>query len=381
MYNHALVRYFPFKEIHQGANISLYGMGLVGHQFVAQIISTNYCTIHAAVDKNWKNMKPYMGVKISDPSVLKTDSDSLIIITIQDRKIVSDIYKELLNIGIEAKRIISAIETQYPCPVSYVIENKLLGKEFVDTEEYDIILQMHQCLKVATVPGKEMVRVGNPHDGGYMMLDDFSMGNIAYSFGINNDVSWDSAMVSKGYKVYMYDHTIDALPYEDTNFFFFRKGIADRINHSPELDSLDHYIVVNRHQGIDHMILKMDVEGAEWGALQMISSSILQQFDQIVLEVHGLCDLPNLPSKIRELRHVNQTHQLIHIHPNNYAKVLWINHKPFPDTLELTYVNKNNRKFISSDSVFPISSDAPCLENYPEIELGLWNDNKYYENC
>ena len=49
------------------------------------------------------------------------------------------------------------------------------------------------------------------HDGGYILLDDFHEGSIAYSFGISTDVTWDKEMASRGYDVFMYDHTIDKL--------------------------------------------------------------------------------------------------------------------------------------------------------------------------
>ena len=64
------------------------------------------------------------------------------------------------------------------------------------------------------VLGAKYRRVGRDFDGGYVMLDDFSSQKFdaAYSFGINDDVSWDEAMAALGMDIFMYDHTIEKLP-------------------------------------------------------------------------------------------------------------------------------------------------------------------------
>ena len=66
-------------------------------------------------------------------------------------------------------------------------------------------------LHIAKVGGFDLVRTGKHYDGGYIMLDDFHAGDIAYSFGICDDVSWDKDMASRGYDIFMYDHTIDMI--------------------------------------------------------------------------------------------------------------------------------------------------------------------------
>ena len=38
-------------------------------------------------------------------------------------------------------------------------------------------------------------RIGSPHDGGYIMIDDYiHTSNPAYSFGVGRNVSWESHM-------------------------------------------------------------------------------------------------------------------------------------------------------------------------------------------
>ncbi|MBQ4430570.1 MAG: hypothetical protein II877_03625, partial [Synergistaceae bacterium] len=134
--------------------------------------------------------------------------------------------------------------------------------DFITSPQYYDELQ--ELLHVGKAVGFGLVRVGRDNDGGYVMLDDFG-GGIAYSFGIAGDVSWDKDMASRGYDVYMYDHTIDGLPEDNPRFHWSKLGISDGMTHDGRLKSLEELIASNGHEGKHNMILKMDVEGAEWG--------------------------------------------------------------------------------------------------------------------
>ncbi len=142
-------------------------------------------------------------------------------------------------------------------------------------------LHMHK------VVDKNFVRVGRPNDGGYIMIDDFK-GNVAYSFGIADDVSWDLGMANRGYEVFMYDPTIDGLPQENERFHFFKEGIAGFEFPDKNLNTLENFIRRNGHEDKTDMILKMDVEGAEWSFLATVSSETLSKFDQMIFEFHDL---------------------------------------------------------------------------------------------
>ncbi len=93
--------------------------------------------------------------------------------------------------------------------------------------DMDYHREIHRLMKLKTVSDSELIRVGNPNDGGYVMVDDCDAfgTKIAYSLGISNDVSWDEGMANKGYIIYMYDPTIPGLPKKRAEFRFFRKGI------------------------------------------------------------------------------------------------------------------------------------------------------------
>ena len=106
-----------------------------------------------------------------------------------------------------------------------LMNHPIRTQEIVTTPEY--YRELHSLLHIAKVEGFDLVRTGKHNDGGYIMLDDFHAENIAYSFGICDDVSWDKDMASRGYDFFMYDHTIDRLPEENPRFHWSKLGIAD----------------------------------------------------------------------------------------------------------------------------------------------------------
>ena len=178
--------------------------------------------------------------------------------------------------------------------------------------------ELQDLLHIAKVEGIDLVRIGREYDGGYIMLNDFHDGGIAYSFGISNDVSWDKDMASRGYDVFMYDHTIDELPEQNPHFHWSKLGIADGETHDDRLKTIDELIKQNHHEDKRNMILKMDVEGAEWGFLSQVDSETLSQFSQITLEFHNVINNRDTKQVLEALRKLNITHQLIHVHANNY---------------------------------------------------------------
>ncbi len=246
--------------------------------------------------------------------------------------------------------------------------------EFIVSADYYSELQ--DLLHIAKVEGFELVRTGREHDGGYILLDDFHAGDVAYSFGIRDDVSWDKDMASRGYDVFMYDHTIDSLPEENPRFHWSRLGIADGVTQDDRLKTLDELIHANHHEDKHNMILKMDVEGAEWGFLEQISSEKLSRFSQIALELHWILSGRNQATILNSLKKLNQTHQLVHIHPCNFGEYITVSGKNFPDILQVLYVRKGSYSCnVNYEVNLPLPIDNADRISAPDFELGRWNEH------
>ncbi|MBQ6297375.1 MAG: FkbM family methyltransferase [Selenomonadaceae bacterium] len=250
-----------------------------------------------------------------------------------------------------------------------------LEKINVNLEYYEAL---RERLKIKKIVDKNFVRLGKPNDGGYIMVDNFNVSEgIAYSFGICDDVSWDLDMVRRDYDVFMYDPTIDALPFNHEKFHFFQEGVLGIEIKEQHMNTLENFIKRNGHESKSNMILKMDVEGAEWSFLSTVTSETLNQFDQIIFEFHDMTspkDQSVMNATLACLTKINRTHSLVHLHANSCGSALVLEDKIlFPNALELTYVKTSNYELVDDENIFlPIPLDQPC-NGYQEISLGYWN--------
>jgi hypothetical protein len=219
-------------------------------------------------------------------------------------------------------------------------------------------------------------RIGKNYDGGYVMVDDFSDRIVAaYSFGISNDCSWDEQIANKGIDVFMYDHTIRGLPQENNRFHFFKYGVCG-FQKTKRLKTLAQFVKENNHANADELILKMDVEGAEWDALDYSDIELLKKFSQIVIEFHGLVGACYDGNKFEIVRRVlsklNLTHQSLHVNGNGYAQILSLGKVCLPDSLEVLYVSRDKYKdkLVKNERLFPTELDLPSSKDFPSVILG-----------
>ena len=283
---------------------------------------------------------------------------------------------ETLHEVFKTRPVTAALVSLYMLPVRKLLmpPEYLTSSSLTLTASTEYYKELHGLLHIAKAEGYELVRTGQDNDGGYVMLDDFP-GGIAYSFGINNDVSWDKDMAARGYDIFMYDHTIDGLPEQNARFHWSKFGIADGVTHDDRLKDLEELISRNGHENQRDMILKMDVEGAEWGFFERVKSETLSQFSQMTFEFHEVLNADYTQRILSGLRKINETHQLIHLHANNYcSNYFTAGGKNFCSSLETSYVLRDKYKLRQDyDVSLPLKVDMPNRKTAPEIEFGLWN--------
>jgi hypothetical protein len=232
--------------------------------------------------------------------------------------------------------------------------------------------------------GCEFFRVGGGRDGGYVMARLFDSGNTAaaYSFGIANDASWDDGIASMGIPVLMFDHTITAAPAcpsARASVRFFRIGISAS-SEDPMLLPMRAILELNGHGDRRDLLLKMDVEGAEWEVLEAMEVADLGRFSQIVVELHGLSPFE---SKDRHammlgvLSKLHRTHQCVHVHANSWVPQTWIRDLVLPACLEATFVRRDcGREFVPCTRYFPTALDASTFAGLPDVNLGAFQSRQ-----
>lgn len=218
------------------------------------------------------------------------------------------------------------------------------------------------------------VRTGGPNDGGYVMANDFEGSTVCYSIGVGPQVIWDCEMADRGMEIFQYDHTVDATPATNSNFRFQKIGIGPDLS-DPQLITLRKMLEDNDHLDKPNMLLKVDIEGAEWDVFDGMSSKILSQFDQIIIEYHGLqfLDRESFRSRAeRVFRTIAHSHQCIHVHGNNYATFANVENISVPMVIEVTYARRGRFEFVESTDVFPTHLDDACKPDAPDLFLGTF---------
>lgn len=112
---------------------------------------------------------------------------------------------------------------------------------------------------------------------------------VVYSFGSNREVDFESEVAARKHcEIHIYDPTVDLPP--DPRWVFHKVGLyREKRENLPKLgpvDTLFNFVRANRHKHID--ILKIDIEGTEWSALEELLKSTQRDFTigQMQIEYH-----------------------------------------------------------------------------------------------
>jgi glycosyltransferase involved in cell wall biosynthesis len=174
------------------------------------------------------------------------------------------------------------------------------------------------------------IRLGNAHDGGYVIADDVGSYDCYLSCGVACDESFSRDFINKfsmnETNSFAFDGTIDAYPWNcTTNISFIRKNISDTCDDMNT--DLQYYL--ERHKDV---FLKMDIEGGEYKWLACTSH--LKNIKQMVIEFHNVWN-----TKVANecLEKIAETHVIVHAHGNNYGDIV----NNLPNVIELTYVRRD----------------------------------------
>jgi hypothetical protein len=162
-------------------------------------------------------------------------------------------------------------------------------------------------------------RFGSANDGGYLMCENLIEPlDAAYSYGVGPNDDWGCEM-SRRYHVpvHQYDCFDPARPTcSGGTFVFHDECVGDRTGHTGSrfFDTLENQIRKNGDTG-RRLIIKMDIEGAEWNSLLAAPDELLASIPQITMEMHGYDD----PKILEVIRKLKRSFYLVNIHFNNWS--------------------------------------------------------------
>jgi len=244
---------------------------------------------------------------------------------------------------------------------------------FYDDSKKEQYKTLRENLKVYGCKYKK-IRSGNKHDGGYVYVDFFKNVKIdaLYAYGVGDNINFEIDFLNKhdpSLKCYLYDHTV-ILQNLPGNIKFFKEGISwAKYN---DLNTIENQVVNNGHLHNKNLFMKMDIEGHEFQSIVTTPDHILENFTQIILEVHWLNTnkTATLFQKIEFFKKMNKIFYLVHVHANNCSKVFncpdGIN---LPDVLELSFVRKDLIEPYTSVTSFPTELDTPNNWRFPDIKF------------
>ena len=213
-------------------------------------------------------------------------------------------------------------------------------------------------------------RFGSADDGGYLMCENL-LGNLdaGYSYGVGRNDDW-GCDVSRRYQVpvHQYDCFDPARPTCEGGLYVFHNvclGPRAEEKESRVFDTLESQITRNGHAG-QQLVVKIDIEGAEWEALDAAPDALLASIPQLAMELHGYND----QRMLEVLRKLNRHFYLVNLHFNNWSCTSWA--APFPSwAYQVLWVNK---RIAEIDPSVPIPApmsplNAPDTTRQPDCQL------------
>lgn len=219
-------------------------------------------------------------------------------------------------------------------------------------------------------------RFGEANDGGYLMCANLLDGvESGYSYGISGYDQWGCDISTK-LKVPLhqydcFDTRAPACPAGETIFHAECVAASHSTVEERLFDSIENHLAKNGDRG-KRVVVKMDVEGAEWESLLSTSDEVFQRIDQLAIEFHWIRNAQGewmfdtrYPALIQLLK---KHFHVAHLHFNNYSCTGGL--EPFPSwAYEVLFVSKRLDVEDSSRQVAGLRPlDAPNNAAAPDCQ-------------
>jgi hypothetical protein len=224
------------------------------------------------------------------------------------------------------------------------------------------------------VIGKNRILLGEKTDGCYVLLDDFENIKYAYSFGISTNIQFDKALADRGIDVFMYDHTIDSLPYQNPKFHWKKIGLCGIGKQYQNMTNLEELIAENGHRKEKNMILKIDIEHWEYESIIGLKEDTLNQFKYILIEYHfkGETEFKNDNLYYNVIKKISKTHQSYYARCNGDRDyIAYFGNNRICHILEVCYIIKKDNTFKKDEAIYPIYEFDYSVPKSGKLEYNL----------
>lgn len=224
--------------------------------------------------------------------------------------------------------------------------------------ERDRLLELIRALRPVRGDAP-LIRIGPGGDGGYLVPDDLTGIDYAYSPGVSDESGFEAELALRGMKVFMADLSVDG-PAQTSDRFDFTKKFVGSFTDETHVTMDDwKQQTIGAHSG--DLLLQMDIEGGEFETLLNMSDALIQQFRIMVIEFHYLHQLWNKPWFLiveRVFRKLLESHSVAHIHPNNCCGSFRSAGLEIPRVAEFTFYRNDRIEHPAFCGTFPHALDA-----------------------
>ena len=221
-----------------------------------------------------------------------------------------------------------------------------------------------------------LIRVGSPHDGGYLVPDDLKGISACFSPGVDVNSSFEVDLLLKtGIGSHLADYSVDGPPANFKPKSFIKKFLGP--NNNAIHTTLDNWVKSQSEYQLDQdFLLQMDIEGGEYLTLLATPQEVIKRFRIIVLEIHAVeCWAhPLFFSTVEAMfEKILTDFYPVHNHPNNHGAQLNLNGFATPQFFEITFLRKDRSAVTGYCGEFPHELDSACYKSRNELPLcGNW---------
>lgn len=238
----------------------------------------------------------------------------------------------------------------------------------------------------------DLIRVGNQADGGYVIPESvLGDANFLVSFGIgyNHTFEFDIQNRVPNVRIEGFDHTVGSLYFflksgngvlklflnrgnftdlkkrslRFFNFFNFWTINSKNKHHKTRITPNNIGKILNTFKQ-DKIILKIDIEGAEWDSLPIVAKN-LGNVNCLIVEFHDISS--NISNFKKLLSDLQENFNIGHSHVNNFSS---LNYDILPDFIEMTFVNKKYSHTNKKVTRLPnLTLDVKTMPNKTDFEV------------
>jgi hypothetical protein len=217
---------------------------------------------------------------------------------------------------------------------------------------------------------KQLIRMGSPADGGYLIPNDVEGVRYCFSPGVAHCSAFEKDLASRGIESFMIDYSVDG-PAAPSPMFHFSKRYLGALTDDVFITMGD-WLQTTISPDDGDLILQMDIEGGEYEVIFQTPEEIWKRFRIAVIEFHDLnAVFQPMGLKLLSLcmNKLLRVFDVVHIHPNNGGGTIRNGTLEIPRMIEVTLLRKDRISSRQEAFSFPHPLDRLNFPEIPPVEL------------